>query len=67
MVDYDIYICVGLSALLGMTTRAMREPSKRGPGTELAPRFSCVYDGNINGYNKLLKNCHKYEEEIVSN
>ena len=37
------YIGVGLSALLGTTTRAMREPSKRGPGTELAPRFSCVY------------------------
>ena len=42
MVGYDIYIGVGLSALLGTTTRAMREPSKRGPGTELAPRFSCV-------------------------
>ena len=37
-----IYIGVGLSALLGTTTRAMREPSKRGPGTELAPRFLCV-------------------------
>ena len=67
MMGYSIYIGVGLSALLGQTDRAMREPSGCGPGTELAPRFSCVYDGNINGYNKLLKNCHKYEEEIVSN
>ena len=41
-----IYIGVGLSALLGWTTRAMREPSKRGPGTELAPRF-CVYVANM--------------------
>ena len=39
MMDYDIYIGVGLSALLGQTDRAMREPSKRGPSTELAPRF----------------------------
>ena len=52
MVGYDIYTGVGLSALLGSTTRAMREPLHRGPGTELAPRFSCVYDSNINGYNK---------------
>ena len=43
MMGYDIYIGVGLSALLGTTTRAMREPSKRGPGTELAPRlFVCM-------------------------
>ena len=43
MVGYDIYTGVGLSALLGTTTRAMREPSKRGPGTELAPRlFVCM-------------------------
>jgi len=41
-----IYIGVGLSALLGWTTRAMREPSKRGPGTGLAPRF-CVYVANL--------------------
>ena len=33
---------VGLSALLGWTNRVMRRPSKRGPGTELAPRFLCV-------------------------
>jgi len=33
---------VGLSALLGQTDRAMREPQHVGPGTELAPRFSCV-------------------------
>ena len=51
MVGYDIYTGVGLSALLGSTNRAMREPLDRGPGTELAPRFSCVYDSNINGYN----------------
>ena len=37
--DIYIYISVGLSALLGLTIRAMREPSKRGPGTGLAPRF----------------------------
>lgn len=30
---------MGLSALLGSTNRAMREPLDRGPGTELAPRF----------------------------
>ena len=34
-----IYIGVGLSALLGSTNRAMREPLDRGPGTGLAPRF----------------------------
>ena len=44
MVGYDIYIGVGLSALLGWTIRAMREPSECGPGTELAPRFF-VCDG----------------------
>ena len=37
-----IYIGVGLSALLGQTDRAMREPQHVGPGIELAPRF-CVY------------------------
>ena len=42
MVGYGIYIGVGLSALLGTTTRAMREPQHVGPGTELAPRFLCV-------------------------
>ena len=42
VVGYDIYTGVGLSALLGSTTRAMREPLHREPGTELAPRFSCV-------------------------
>ena len=39
----NIYIGVGPSALLGLTDRVMRRPSKRGPGTELAPRFLCVY------------------------
>ena len=34
-----IYINVGFSALLGLTDRVMRRPSKRGPGTGLAPRF----------------------------
>ena len=33
------YIGVGLSALLGLTGRAMREPQHRGPSRELAPRF----------------------------
>ena len=39
----DIYIGVGLSALLGWTDRVMRRPSKRGPGKRLAPRFLCAY------------------------
>ena len=39
-----LYIGVGLSALLGSTIRAMREPSECGPGKELAPRFFiCVF------------------------
>ena len=42
MVGYGIYIGVGLSALLGSTNRAVREPLDRGPGTELAPRFLYV-------------------------
>ena len=42
MVGYDIYIGVGLSALLGLTDRAMREPQHVGLGTGLAPRFLCV-------------------------
>ena len=42
LVGYDIYIGVGLSALLGQTDRAMREPQHVGSGTELAPRFWCV-------------------------
>jgi hypothetical protein len=45
--DSDIYIGVGLSALLGWTSRAMREPSECGPGTELAPRFF-MYVSNLN-------------------
>ena len=37
------YIGVGLSALLGWTTRAMREPSKRGPGSRTGSTFFRVY------------------------
>ena len=43
LVGYDIYIGVGLSALLGQTDRAMRESQHVGPGTELAPRLSQNY------------------------
>ena len=42
------YIHVGLSALLGWTIRAMREPLHRGPGTGLAPRFLCVCNKTYN-------------------
>ena len=41
---FRIYIIVGLSALLGSTDRAMREPLDRGLGKRLAPRFSlCMH------------------------
>ena len=45
--DNYMYIGVGLSALLGLTDRAMRRPSKRGPGKGLAPRF-LLYHGDLN-------------------
>ena len=47
MVGYGIYIGVGLSALLGSTSRAMREPQHVDRASGLAPRFLCVYDCNI--------------------
>ena len=40
---HNIYISVGLSALLVSTDRAMRELLHRRPGTELAPRFLCAW------------------------
>lgn len=43
---YDIYIFVGLSALLVSTIWAMRRPLHRGTSDRLAPRFSFMY---ING------------------
>ena len=40
---HNIYISVGLSALLVSTDRTMRELLHRGSGTELAPRFLCAW------------------------
>ena len=53
MVGYGIYIGVGLSALLGSTSRAMREPQHVDRASGLAPRF-CLYakpktNGQVSG------------------
>jgi hypothetical protein len=39
MVGYGIYIGVGLSALLGSTSRAMQEPSECGSGIRIGSTF----------------------------